>query len=147
MKFFAAIAASFMVYTAGSAAFAVTPEEISDLMEENGYTVVDVSGNMVAVLYQGLAIMIAIDGADGDVSYLTYLEEIDGGMVGFEFLNRFNNEVKFGRAYVDRDGDIAIQMDRNSSGGISPENVESDFDVFILLVKKFINDAQSQATV
>ncbi|MGV6800481.1 MAG: YbjN domain-containing protein [bacterium] len=142
-----AIFASVFFFIAGSNAFAVTPKEISAIMEDNGYTVVDVSNNMVAVSYQGLAIMIAIDGADGDLSYLTYLVDVDSTTVGYEFLNRFNNEVKFGRAYVDRDGDVAIQMDRNASGGVSAENVESDFDVFLMLVYKFIEDIRSQTTV
>ena len=64
--------------------------------------------------------------------------------LGYQFLNKFNNEVKFGRAYIDRDGDVAIQMDRNSAGGVSAENIESDFDVFLLLIAKFLSDLESQ---
>ena len=70
---------------------------------------------------------------------------IQANEVGYQFLNKFNNEVKFGRAYIDRDGDVAIQMDRNSAGGVSSENIESDFDVFLLLIQKFLTDLESQA--
>ncbi|MCA8895430.1 MAG: YbjN domain-containing protein, partial [Amphiplicatus sp.] len=66
--------------------------------------------------------------------------------VGHEFLSKFNSEVKFGRAYVDRDGDIAIQMDRNSAGGVSIQNIESDFDVFLLLISRFLSDLEARAS-
>jgi len=83
-----------------------------------------------------------VDGADGDVSYITYINGVSVDMLGYEFLSQFNSEVKFGRAYVDRDGDIALQMDRNSAGGVSAENIESDFDVFLILISKFLEDVE-----
>ena len=49
--------------------------------------------------------------------------------------------------YVDRDGDIALQMDRNSNGGVTLGNVESDFEVFLLLISKFLSDYQAQGSV
>lgn len=136
-----------IILAAWSSAFAITPEDISKAMEERGYTVVEVSDSMVAVSYRGLSVLIAVNGSDGDVSFLTYVEEIKGSMVGYEVLNRFNNEVKFGRAYIDQDGDVVIQMDRNSTGGVTIENVESDFEVFVLLVAKFIQDVSNQTAV
>ena len=132
---------------AGSQAFAVSTDEITEAMETRGYTVVPVSEGIVAVMYQGIAVMIAVDGSDGDVSFLTYIEDVSADMLGLEFLNRFNNEVKFGRVYVDGDGDIALQMDRNASGGVSMDNIESDFEVFILLVQKFLTDLSEQSIV
>ena len=122
----------------------VTPEQIKAAMDAKGYTVVNVSDNTVAVMYGGLAVMIAVDGSDGDVTYLTYLDEISSDMLGYDFLNRYNNTIKFGRAFVDRQGDVAIQMDRNSSGGVTLRNIESDFSVFLSLVQKFVKDVKSQ---
>lgn len=145
-KISAVLVAVYLVF-AGVSAFAVTSDEISNVMETRGYTVVPVSEGIVAVMYQGLAVMIAVDGQDGDVSFLTYIEDVSADMLGLEFLNRFNNEVKFGRVYVDSDGDIALQMDRNASGGVTMDNIESDFEVFILLVQKFMSDMSEQAIV
>ena len=145
MKRLTAVFVSIYLLFAGSVAFAVTPEEITEAMETRGYTVVPVSEGIVAVMHQGVAVMIAVDGNDGDVSFLTYIEDVSADMLGLDFLNRFNNEVKFGRVYVDSDGDIALQMDRNASGGMSISNIESDFEVFILLVQKFMSDLSEQA--
>ena len=69
------------------------------------------------------------------------------GPGGHAFLSKFNSEVKFGRAYVDRDGDVTLQMDRNSSGGVNIKNIESDFDVFLLLISKFLSDYNAQGSV
>ena len=62
-------------------------------------------------------------------------------------MSDFNSEVKFGRAYIDSDGDVALQMDRNSAGGVTMENISSDFDVFLLLISKFLSDYESQDSV
>ena len=139
------ISVVFACFTLGmSAAHAVTPEQIKSAMDSKGYTVVNVSDNTVAVMYSGLAVMIAVDGRDGDVTYLAYLDDISADMLSYDFLNKYNNDIKFGRAFVDRQGDVAIQMDRNSQGGVSMRNVESDFNVFLSLVKKFVRDVNSQ---
>lgn len=122
----------------------ISKNEIADILSEQGYAVRDFSASMVAVNVGNYVVLVGVDGADGDISYLTFLGGISGNQLGYEFLNKFNNEVKFGRAYVDRDGDVAIQMDRNSSGGVSAENIESDFDVFLLLISKFLSDLESQ---
>ena len=99
---------------------------------------------MVAVVVGDYVVLVGIDGADGDISYITFLSGVAANELGYQFLNKFNNDVKFGRAYIDQDGDIAIQMDRNAAGGITAENIESDFDVFLLLISKFLSDLESQ---
>ena len=99
---------------------------------------------MLRVDVGGYTILIWVDGADADISYITFVPGVSAAEVSYSLLNKFNNEVKFGRAYIDRDGDVAIQMDRNSAGGVSAENIESDFDVFLLLIAKFLSDLESQ---
>lgn len=118
--------------------------ELSEILADKGYNVQDHGGNRVRVNVGGHNIIVAIDGADGDITYITWLPGVTGDDLGYKFLNSFNNAVKFGRAYVDSDGDVTIQMDRNSAGGVSVENVESDFDVFLLLIAKFLSDLESQ---
>lgn len=118
--------------------------ELSEILSDKGYNVQDHGGNRVRVNVGGHNIIVAIDGADGDITYITWLPGVTGDDLGYKFLNSFNNAVKFGRAYVDSDGDVTIQMDRNSAGGVSVENVESDFDVFLLLIAKFLSDLESQ---
>lgn len=147
MKFAAIIAAVLLAAAPASIACAgdLSKSEISKILSEQGYAVQDFSSNMVAVRVSDYVVLVAIDGADGDVSYITYLSGVAESDLGYEFLNKFNNEVKFGRAYIDRDGDVALQMDRNSAGGVSARNIESDFDVFLLLISKFLSDLESQS--
>jgi len=129
---------------APAAAGSVSKSEISEILEGQGYSVRDFDRNMIAVVVSDYVVLVGVDGADGDISYITYLSGVSGNALGYAFLNKFNNEVKFGRAYVDRDGDVAIQMDRNAVGGVTAENIESDFDVFLLLISKFLSDLESQ---
>jgi len=102
---------------------------------------------MILVEVGEVNILVGVFGSDNDISYFTYLSDVSLNEVSHEFLSKFNSEVKFGRAYIDRDGDVTIQMDRNSSGGVSLKNIESDFDVFLLLVSKFLSDIESQGSV
>ena len=130
--------------SAADAANKLGKAELTEILSDKGYNVQDHGGNRVRVNVGGYNIIVAIDGADGDITYITWLPGVTGDDLGYKFLNAFNNEVKFGRAYVDRDGDVTIQMDRNSAGGVSVENVESDFDVFLLLIAKFLSDLEAQ---
>ena len=125
-------------------AASINKRQLTSILTEQGYAVRDFDDNMVAVVFGEYVVLVGVDGPDGDISYLTFLSGISADALGYEFLNDFNNNVKFGRAYIDRDGDVAIQMDRNAAGGITAENIESDFDVFLLLISKFLSDLESQ---
>lgn len=129
------------------AAAGVSKETIAETLEMQGYSVSDFQPNMILVEVGEVNILVGVFGSDNDISYFTYLSDVSLNEVSHEFLSKFNSEVKFGRAYIDRDGDVTIQMDRNSSGGVSLKNIESDFDVFLLLVSKFLSDIESQGSV
>lgn len=143
-----ALAATFLVAAplTEAAARGVSKSEIAAALSDQGFAVQDFQPNILAVMVGEHVVLVGIDGADGDISYVTYIPDVSIAEVGHEFLSKFNSEVKFGRAYVDRDGDIAIQMDRNSAGGVSIQNIESDFDVFLLLISKFLSDLEARAT-
>ncbi len=123
----------------------ISQSQIVSILSSQGYNAQEFQADKVIVDASGYRIIVWIAGADGDVSYITYLPGITADEVGYKILNKFNNDVKFGRAFVDNDGDIRLQMDRNSSGGVSAENIESDFDVFLMLIGKFLSDLESQA--
>lgn len=147
MRIFTIIAAAMMLAAAPLAsahAQKISKNEIADILSDGGYNVRDYDATKLIVDVASYRIVIALDGADGDISYITWLPGLNSNDVSLKLLNEFNNEVKFGRAYVDRDGDVAIQMDRNAAGGVSAENIESDFDVFLLLISKFLSDLESQ---
>lgn len=149
MKFLlGAVAAALMAVAPLTGAFArgISKAEIAQALSSEGYAVQDFQPNMIAVRVGDYTIVVGVDGADSDVTYMTWLTSVSIDQIGHEFLSKFNSEVKFGRVYVDRDGDIAIQMDRNSAGGVSIANIKSDFDVFVLLVSKFLSDVENRVS-
>jgi hypothetical protein len=143
-----ALAAAFLIAAPLSPAAAgpISKAQIAQTLASEGYAVQDFKPNMLAVMVGEHVVLVGVDGADGDVSYITYVDGLSIGDIGHEFLSKFNSEVKFGRAYADRDGDIAIQMDRNSAGGVTVQNIQSDFDVFLLLISKFLSDIESRVS-
>lgn len=144
MRVVMTIAAVLMLAFAPAHAAGVSKSEVAKILSDAGHNVRDYDSDKLRVDVGGYAIIIWIAGADADISYITWLRGIRGEDISLELLNKFNNDVKFGRVYVDRDGDVALQMDRNSSGGVSSANIESDFEVFLLLISKFLSDLESQ---
>jgi hypothetical protein len=122
----------------------ITKTDVAQALKTQGYDVRDFQPNALAVNVSGHTVVVFVAGADGDLSYITYFNDMTVNDVGLAFLSKFNSEVKFGRAYVDRDGDITIQMDRNSTGGVTIKNVQSDFDVFLMLIAKFLSDLEAR---
>jgi hypothetical protein len=43
-------------------------------------------------------------------------------------VNVWNRQYRFGKAYIDDDGDIAIEWDVNLWGGVTPKNLDDTFD-------------------
>ncbi len=143
---FAVAAVVFVAIAPLSPAFAakLSKNEIEQVLNSQGYAVQDVGPNTLFVRVADYDIRIDIQGPDGDISYRTWLFEVDGSNVSYKVLNQFNNDVKFGRVYIDEDGDVTLQMDRNGAGGASVENIESDFDVFLMLISSFMDHLESQ---
>lgn len=146
MRGILAIAAACLVIVSPVTAWAksLSKTEIAETLSSQGYSVQDVGPNTLFVRVADYDIRIDIIGPDGDISYRTWLFEVDSSSVSYNVLNQFNNDVKFGRVYVDDDGDVTLQMDRNGAGGASLENIESDFDVFLMLISSFMDHLESQ---
>lgn len=144
-----AAAAAFLALASAGGALAadISKAQIAQSLSAKGYSVQDFKPNMLAVVVGEHVVLVGVDGADADVSYISYMNDVSLGEGGAKFLSKFNSEVKFGRAYIDRDGDVALQMDRNSNGGVTMKNVESDFEVFLLLISKFLSDYRAQGSV
>lgn len=145
MRGILAAAAAALLFVTPAFAAKITKGEIAQNLTSQGYSVQDVGPATLFVRVAEYDIRIDVIGPDGDVSYRTWLFEVDGKSVSYKVLNQFNNDVKFGRAYIDEDGDLTLQMDRNAAGGASLQNIESDFDVFLMLINTFLTHLESQA--
>ncbi|WDI31140.1 YbjN domain-containing protein [Hyphococcus flavus] len=139
-------AAATLAFAPVSQAFAATvsKDQIEQSLTQQGYAVQDVGPHTLFVRVADYDIRIDVVGPDGDISYRAWLFEVDGKDISYKVLNEFNNDVKFGRVYIDEDGDVTLQMDRNGAGGSSIQNIESDFDVFLMLISSFMSHLESQ---
>ena len=145
--FVALFAAAAIALAPVSPAFAakVSKGDIAESLSSQGYRVEEWGPRTLGVTVDRFQIRIDIVGPDGDVSYTTLLDEVDGSGISHTVLNEFNNDMKFGRVYIDDNGFVILQMDRNSAGGASIENIESDFDVFLQLISSFLSHLEAQA--
>ena len=68
------------------------------------------------------------DDGGKNCSSLQFTTWYGGTRPGAEVLSDWNNENRFGTAYLDRDGDLAIDMDVNLFGGVTRRNLDDTFD-------------------
>ncbi len=55
-----------------------------------------------------------------------------------ERINAWNASKRFGRAYIDPDGDAAMEMDINLKNGVSPANLSASFAIWRLILRQFV---------
>ena len=58
------------------------------------------------------------------------------GAVELEKVNEWNRDTRFGKLYVDADGDLVLEYDVNLIGGISERTLEDDGDVWVTLLSR-----------
>jgi Putative bacterial sensory transduction regulator len=51
-------------------------------------------------------------------------------------VNDWNRDRRFGKAYIDADGDVAIEMDVNLWGGVTPKNLDDTFDWWRIVLER-----------
>jgi hypothetical protein len=56
----------------------------------------------------------------------------------FEEVNRFNSEKVFGVVYIDKDGDVNVDMSVNLAGGVTRKNLDDSFDWWRLVLRDVV---------
>lgn len=59
-----------------------------------------------------------------------------GPAATLEDVNAWNATHRFSKAYIDSDGDVAVEFDVNLFGGVTAENLEDTFDWWRLVLEK-----------
>lgn len=90
---------------------------------DKGNVVVQMTGSKVVFFIQGQT-MQAYFGLSGTGATLTKV-------------NEWNKTKRFGRAYIDSDGDPCIELDYDLEGGVSDDSIKVWFDTVKLIVKSF----------
>jgi hypothetical protein len=55
-----------------------------------------------------------------------------------EEVNKFNSEKVFGVVYIDKDGDVNVDMPVNLAGGVSRKNLDDNFDWWRLVLRDVV---------
>jgi hypothetical protein len=71
------------------------------------------------------------------IAFVAFWEK---GSVTLEKVNRYNRDRRFGRAYIDKDGDLALDMDVELEYGMSRRNLEEAFADWKLSLKTLKED-------
>jgi hypothetical protein len=66
---------------------------------------------------------------------------INPGHVTIESLHAWNRDKRFGKAYLDSDGDPVLEWDVNLFGGVSPRNLDDTIDWWEVVLTNFITEA------
>jgi hypothetical protein len=59
-------------------------------------------------------------------------------------INTWNRTKRFGKAFLDKDGDPALEMTVNLDYGVSRENLDDSFNWWSKAVKSFLKDVLRQ---
>jgi len=54
-----------------------------------------------------------------------------------DVINAWNRDKRFGKAYLDSDGDAVVEMDLNLEHGISSDNLDADLTVWSLVLSQY----------
>lgn len=60
-----------------------------------------------------------------------------GPKVSLEKINEWNRDKRFGKAYIDSDGDPRLEMEVNLDYGVSAKNLEDSFNWWSKALKEF----------
>jgi hypothetical protein len=63
-----------------------------------------------------------------------------GGEYTTKQLNEWNRNKRFGKAYIDSEGDPVLEMDVNLDSGVTVANLEDTFDWWKVVLKNFRTD-------
>lgn len=75
---------------------------------------------------------------DGErCSAIQFSASFEDAEVDFEKMNAWNSGKRFGSAFLDEDGDAALQYDLNLAYGVSRDNLDDTFDYWKVVMGEF----------
>jgi len=93
-----------------------------------------ISGTVSDVPYE-IYFMNCTDNADcEDVNFYAGFLDLKPDM---DVINAWNRDKRFGKAYLDQDGDAVVEMDVNLEHGVTSDNMDAAFAVWQLVVDQY----------
>lgn len=110
----------------------ITAEQLTGLLRDKGMEgQVNERGNVV-VQTNGTKIVFFISGQTMQAYF-----GLTGTSANVQTVNEWNKSKRFGRAYIDADGDPCVELDYDLEGGVSDESIKVWFDTVSAIVRSF----------
>lgn len=110
----------------------ITAEQLTGLLRDKGMEgQVNERGNVI-VSNGGSKIVFFIQGQTMQAYY-----GISGTKANVNTVNEWNKSKRFGRAYIDGDGDPCVELDYDLEGGVSDDSIKVWFDTVTMIVRSF----------
>ena len=110
----------------------ITAEQLNGLLKDKGIEgTVNERGNIIAQA-NGSKIVFFISGQTLQAYF-----GITGTSANVTTINEWNKSKRFGRAYIDGDGDPCVELDYDLEGGVTDDNIKVWFDTVTGVVRAF----------
>lgn len=110
----------------------ITAEQLTGLLKDKGLEgQVNERGNVI-VTANGSKIVFFISGQTLQAYF-----GLSGTSANVTTINDWNKSKRFGRAYIDGDGDPCVELDYDLEGGVTDDNIKVWFDTVTAIVRSF----------
>ncbi len=110
----------------------ITAEQLTGLLRDKGMEgKVNERGNVI-IETNGTKIVFFISGQTLQAYF-----GLSGTKANVTSVNEWNKTKRFGRAYIDGDGDPCVELDYDLEGGVTDDNVKVWFDTVTAIVRSF----------
>lgn len=110
----------------------ITAEQLAGLLRDKGMEgQVNEKGNVI-VQANGSKVVYFISGQTMQAYF-----GLRGTSANVNTVNEWNKTKRFGRAYIDAEGDPCVELDFDLEGGVSEDSIKVWFDTVNLIVKSF----------
>lgn len=115
----------------------ISAQRVVELLGQAGFTGAEIDADQdVLVNMQGYRVLILVGSYQG--KNLSMKFALAGTQANHQTVNRFDLEKRFGRAYLDSDGDPVLESDLDLEGGVTEARVLDYFRTFNQLMVHFL---------
>lgn len=115
----------------------ISAQRVVELLGQAGFTGAEIDADQdVLVNMQGYRVLILVGSYQG--KNLSMKFALAGTQANHQTVNQFDLEKRFGRAYLDSDGDPVLESDLDLEGGVAEARVLDYFRTFNQLMVHFL---------
>ncbi|HYW52084.1 MAG TPA: YbjN domain-containing protein [Gemmatimonadaceae bacterium] len=110
----------------------ITSAQLQSLLKEKGIDITSSDTGKVVTQLNGSKVVFFISGQTMQAYF-----GLSGTGATLTKVNEWNKKKRFGRAYIDADGDPCVELDYDLEGGVSDDSIKVWFDTVKLVVRSF----------